>query len=223
MSTSALLLVPNTKNKTIQGVRVNFDGMPRSMLPALKNVDVKDVVKAKEIRGIKDDGSVEPYSGGKFAGVYRDKDAAVSAGGNMSYTYYYSVNKKKWTQVRSVKDIKESENKMEDLKDMLNTRAIEKVESMRDDTRPDFDELGVDVNEARIVKKFHAKGGMTKHKKASSEGQKTQLTGKSKTKRKVAGRKLKKTLRKMGAGKKARAAKKRSRAVKKRGGSFKRS
>lgn len=105
------------------------------------------------------------------------------------------------------------------LKDMLTNRAIERVEEVRDDAKPDFNDLGVD--EARIVKKFHAAGGATKHKRASNDAQKTKLTGKSKKVRKKAGIKLKKTLRKRGGGKQARITRKRSRAMKKRGTTFK--
>lgn len=112
-------------------------------------------------------------------------------------------------------------DKQEALRDMLTAQAINKVEEMREESKPDFDSLSID--EARIVKKFHATGGATKHKRASNDSQKIKLTGKSKAVRKKAGKKLKKTLKKMGAGKKARKQKKVERAMKKRGNTFKKS
>ena len=107
----------------------------------------------------------------------------------------------------------------ETLKELLADRAIQKIEEIRADTKPDFSDLGVD--EAKIVKKFHASGGATKHKRASNDSQKTALTGKSKKQRKRQGIKLKKTLRKRGSGKQSRISRKRARAIKKRGTTFK--
>lgn len=109
--------------------------------------------------------------------------------------------------------------KSETLKEMLTNKAIERVEDIRNDNKPDFDGLGMD--EARLVKKFHASGGATKHKRAANDAQKASLTGKSKKVRKKAGIKLKKTLRKRGGGKQARISRKRERAMKKRGTTFK--
>lgn len=73
------------------------------------------------------------------------------------------------------------------------------------------------VDEALVVKKFHAIGGSTKHKKARNAGEVAKLTGKSKLVRKIQGKKLKRTLKTIGSGAKNRAAFKRSLALKKRG------
>jgi hypothetical protein len=109
----------------------------------------------------------------------------------------------------------------EEIKDMLTQVAAEKIEEVRPESKPDFNDLGQEKNEARIVKKFHAQGGATKHKRASNDAQKTALTGKDKKTRRKAGIKLKKTLRKRGAGKISRIQRKRERAMKKRGTTFK--
>lgn len=73
------------------------------------------------------------------------------------------------------------------------------------------------VVEALRVKKFHAKGGPTIHKKARNAGEIAKLTGKSKTDRRKQGIKLKRTLKTKGDGAKRRAAFKSKIAKKKRG------
>lgn len=59
MATSANLVVRNEKGYV--HVRCNYDGDPKTMLPALKNVNPNDVVRASEIRGIDPDGMIEAY------------------------------------------------------------------------------------------------------------------------------------------------------------------
>ena len=77
--------------------------------------------------------------------------------------------------------------------------------------------LRAKVEEALIVKKFHARGAATKAKKARNSGEAAKLTGKSNLVRKLQGKKLKRTLKTVGSGAKKRAAFKRSLALKKRG------
>ena len=109
---------------------------------------------------------------------------------------------------------------MENLKELLTQKAIEKVEETRDESKPDFNDLG--VNEVILVKKFRAKGGAKKVRRAKNDAEKARLTGKSKKVRRKAGIKLKKTLRKRGGAKIARQSRLRARAMKKRGNTFKR-
>ena len=80
-----------------------------------------------------------------------------------------------------------------------------------------IDTLRSKVDEALVVKKFHASGGSTKHKKAKNAGEIVSLTGKSKLVRKMQGKKLKRTLKTIGSGAKKRAEFKRKLALKKRG------
>ena len=73
------------------------------------------------------------------------------------------------------------------------------------------------VDEALIIKKFHAAGGATKHKKGRNAGEVAKLTGKSKIVRRMQAKQLKRTLKTIGSGAKNRAAFKRKLAMKKRG------
>lgn len=59
MGTSATLSVKTGARYT--NVRVNFDGMPEHMLPALANVTDEAILAAREIRGIDEDGTIEAY------------------------------------------------------------------------------------------------------------------------------------------------------------------
>lgn len=77
--------------------------------------------------------------------------------------------------------------------------------------------LTTKVSEALRVKKFHAKGGKTIHKKGRNAGEVKKLTGKNKVKLRMQGKKLKRTLKSKGSGAKKRANFKRELAMKKRG------
>lgn len=73
------------------------------------------------------------------------------------------------------------------------------------------------IDEALRIKKFHAKGGKTTHKKGRNAGEVKKLTGKNKVKLRQQGKKLKRTLKSKGSGAKKRANFKRKIALKKRG------
>lgn len=104
---------------------------------------------------------------------------------------------------------------MKDLAEQLTLAAQEKVREESDLAKPDFDALGLD--EFKIHKRVTASGKIKRIKRSQSAGEIVKRTGKSKTVRRKQSRKLKKTLRKRGAGKIARSNKKRARAMKKRG------
>lgn len=123
---------------------------------------------------------------------------------------------------QSGKSLKEEDDTMEDnirtdLEDVLYTRAYERLEQETDNMKDSFLDRQAKIDEVLRVRKFHAKGGSTKHKRAKNQGEKTKLTGKSKAGLRQQGIKLKKTLRKQTGGKKRIKQMKQAKALKKRG------
>lgn len=97
-----------------------------------------------------------------------------------------------------------------DFADRLTAAAQTKVEGIRDEIKPDFDELG--MTEFKIRKIKHADGSTTKRKVSQSQGE---MSKKGKTKgviRKLK-RSLKKAARKFTGGKQARKNMKKKRAM----------
>jgi hypothetical protein len=84
----------------------------------------------------------------------------------------------------------------EELQNVLYQRAAERIASEKETMKSSFQERQDDLEEAEIKKRHHAKGGVTRHKRAKSEGEKSLLTGKSSSKRRQQGIKLSRTLRK---------------------------
>lgn len=106
----------------------------------------------------------------------------------------------------------------DNLENVLYTRAYEKIEKQAEGNRESFSDRQEEIEEALRVKKFHAKGGATKHMKAKNQAEKTKLTGKSKAKLRQQGIKLKKSLRKQTGAKKRIKVAKQAKAMKRRGG-----
>jgi len=98
----------------------------------------------------------------------------------------------------------------ETVKNLLNKAALETIESKRETIKPS-------IQEVKIIRRTHAKGGVTRVKKAKNDGEKTKLTGKSKAIRRLQGIKLKRSLRKQSSAKKRRKAFKFKKAMRKKG------
>lgn len=94
------------------------------------------------------------------------------------------------------------------------------VEKNRESMRPDFNDLGLSessVSEKEVVRKYHAKGAMTKHVFSTTDAEKTKRSGKSKAERRLAGVKISKAKNRKSAGKIAQENRKRRIAMMKRG------
>lgn len=109
---------------------------------------------------------------------------------------------------------------MDNLKDILTQKAIEKVESEREGQKPDFNDLGIEEALGRLKRVI--RGGKSKRvKQGQTVAQKMKNTGLNKLKTKLKAIKTQKSKKRSGAntgGKKKRADAKRKRSMRKRGG-----
>ncbi len=101
MASQAILFVKD-KNK-IYGILTALDGKPNDILPKLKKVDVKELIKLKQIRSISDDGSLEQGKSPAYIDIYNNKKDALKDKEVARYAYYYD---KDWKQIK-MKTLKE--------------------------------------------------------------------------------------------------------------------